>query len=463
MEDFTDDDYQMALSKFESMLKSNKVYFFDSEEFEEIVYFYMDSGKMNLAKKAIALSLTQHPTSIPLKLIKVELLIFEKNFKAAEKLLITLENIDSTFEEIFIQKASILSKKDNHIDAIVELQKALELTNDFVDVHSLLGMEYLFLEKFDLARASFEICINEDIEDYAALYNIIYCFDMLDKNKEAINFLNSYIDKNPYSEIAWHQLGRQYCEIENYNEALRAFDYAILIDEQFIGAYLEKAKVLEEQAEFEEAISNYMVAIRLDDPTAFTYLQIAHCYEELGENNKAIQFYLKAIDEDPMLDKAWLLITSLYLDSDNPEKASYFIRKALEVDPQNFNFVNRLAEINIRLNLFEEAAVLFKKSIALGDDRISLFIALVDVLHFIGDFDEAENILLQAKKTYHSAPEIYYRLSGINFLLRKTNDALIYLEFALKADFEYHKVMMDLFPTLFKNIKVNTLIAKFNS
>ena len=39
----------LSLSKFESMLKTNSVYFFDSLEFEEIIHYYIDSGKIALA------------------------------------------------------------------------------------------------------------------------------------------------------------------------------------------------------------------------------------------------------------------------------------------------------------------------------------------------------------------------------------------------------------------------------
>ncbi len=43
----------MSLLKFESMLKTNNVYFFDLVEFEEIIVHYLDTGKIALAKKAI--------------------------------------------------------------------------------------------------------------------------------------------------------------------------------------------------------------------------------------------------------------------------------------------------------------------------------------------------------------------------------------------------------------------------
>jgi len=51
-----EDEYKLSLSKFESMLKTNKVLFFDSEEFEEIILHYLDMGKPALAKKSFETS-----------------------------------------------------------------------------------------------------------------------------------------------------------------------------------------------------------------------------------------------------------------------------------------------------------------------------------------------------------------------------------------------------------------------
>lgn len=63
------------------------------------------------------------------------------------------------------------------------------------------------------------------------------------KHEAAINYLNNYVDINPYCEVAWHQLGRQYFILEQFKEALSSFDYAVLIDESFIGGYLEKLRL----------------------------------------------------------------------------------------------------------------------------------------------------------------------------------------------------------------------------
>ena len=46
-----------SVNKFESMLKTNSFLFFDSNEFEEIIMYYLDTGNIPLAKKAGKLAL----------------------------------------------------------------------------------------------------------------------------------------------------------------------------------------------------------------------------------------------------------------------------------------------------------------------------------------------------------------------------------------------------------------------
>ena len=192
------------------MLKTNSVLFFDSEEFEEIVHHYLENGKIALAKKATKLGLEQHPSSTNLKLFQIEMYIFENQLDIADELLDELYQLEQSNEEIYIQKANIFSRRDMHKEAISLLEKALEITADEADVLSLLGMEYLFLEDYENAKHYFMRCLEEDEEDYSALYNIIYCFEYLDEYEAAIDYLNDFLNKNPYCEVAWHQVGKQY-------------------------------------------------------------------------------------------------------------------------------------------------------------------------------------------------------------------------------------------------------------
>ena len=461
MMEFSENKNQSALSKFEKMLKSNKILFFDSEEFENIIIHYLDYGKINLAKKAIALSLNQHPSSIRLKIIKVEILLLDDKVKEAEKLLQYLETIEPTYAEIYIQKAVIFSKKNKHRESIKQLQIALKYTNDLADVHHLLGMEHLFIEDFLRAKKHFKVCLDMDNEDYSALYNVIYCYEINEEYTEAISFLNNFIDNNPYNEFAWHQLGMFYNKVKQYNQAVRAFDYAILIDDAFSGAYFEKAKVLETLKEYQLAIDNFHKTLELEDPSAVVFVQIANCYNHLNNTNKAVEYFLKAVDEDPLLDYAWLALTELLLQKKEIEKARSYIKKAVEINENNIDINNRYAEISMKLGFYEEAIDAFENSISLGEKNPTVVLMLCDVLHFIGEYQLAIDYLQLLKKEESTSVEILFRLSGLFFLIKKNKEAFLYLENALKLNFNELHIFKTLFPNIYKTAEVTKLIKKF--
>ncbi len=451
----------MSLSKFESMLKTNSIYFFDLVEFEEIIIHYLDSGKHSLAKKAVKLGLEQHPSSVVLELLNVEILIFDNRLNKASQKLKRIESLDPNNQEVYIQKATILSKNGNHAEAIKNLKIAQKHADDKMDVWSMMGMEYLYLDDYEKARLSFAKCIEVDYEDYSSLYNVVYCFDMEKNHEQAIIFLNSYLDKNPYCEVAWHQLGRQYFVLKRFKEALTSFDYAILIDESFIGGYLEKAKTHEQLFEFEEAIKNYMITLELDDPTAFTYLRIGECYQKLGKSDTAVEYFKKSVHEDPHLDKGWILLTEAYNDQEDYQKALYYILKAIKIDEYNAFYWRKFSEINIKLSSYEESIKGFEKCLELSDSAIEIYIALSDVLLYIGDYQDAVKILFSAQKKYKDFAEIEYRLSGLFFLLNKESYALSHLINGLEIDYDYHMIFQELFPNIYTSFKVQKLLKNF--
>lgn len=451
----------ISLSKFESMLKTNSVYFFDSIEFEEIVHYYLDSGKISLAKKAINLGLKQHPNSVMLKLLQAELLIFDGEYDKASALLKELQAIEPANDEVYVQQASIFSKKDNHFKAISLLKIALDYTEDEADIFSLLGMEYLYLDDFDEALSNFSKCLEVDIEDYSALYNVIYCFDMQNKHIEAAEYLNNYINKEPYCEIAWHQLGRQYFIVEKYSEALRAFDFAVLIDEFFVGAYLEKAKTMEELGRFEEAIENYKITIKFDDPTSFVFFRIGECYEKLKKPTLALKYYKKAVQEDPLLDKGWIAIANLHIKGKKYDKALFYLNKAIEIDESNSIYWRKYAEITLKLNYFEEAVIAFQQCILLQDLDLVIWVGLSDVLCFLGEYEDALTNLLKAKLYFDDFAEIEYRLASLYFKFKNYPKATMHLKDALAIDYEYQSIIKELFPEVYKLQKVKDIIKQY--
>lgn len=459
---YSHDDENLSLTRFESMLKTNDILFFDSNEFENIIHHYLENGKIALAKRAIKLGLEQHPSSINLRLFQVEILVIENKFIEANDILEMLHDLEPANEEIFIQKANVLSKQDKHEDAIETLLVAINLSStpeDDGDLYALIGMEYLFLDQFDNAIIYFKKCLETDKTDYSALHNVVYCYDFLNKNEEAIEYLNSFIDTNPYCEVAWHQLGRQYFTIKEYDKANAAFDFAIISDDTFVGAYIEKGKVLEKLKQYEEAIENYKITLALDDPTSFALLRIGHCYDKLGQEELAVQFFKKTIDEDALLDKGWIAITKFYMKRLNYQKALYYINKAVNIDGDNVLYWKLYATVNKRLNFLEEAERGYKRTLDLGNYEIETWLDRADILTSLGEFDAAIFNLIQATEFYPENAEIEYRLGGLYFSVHQTEEGRFHLKNAVRLNIDYSFIITELFPQLENRPLIKAIIS----
>lgn len=435
-----------SIQKFESMLKTDDVYFFDGEDFEDIIHYYLNCGKIALGKKAIQFGLQQHPQSIELKLLQVEVLVFEDNFEAAEKLLAELQNIDYHNEEVYIQRANIQSKQDNHQGAVDLLLEALSLSEDSFDIHSLLGMEYLFMDNFEMAKDSFIKCVDFDDSDYSSLYNVVYCFEFLEDFEGAIHYLNAYLERNPYCQVAWHQLGKMYMAKEMYTEALTAFDFAIISDDSFIGAYFEKGKVLEKLGRYNEAIESYETTITIDDPTSHAYLRIGKCHEKLKNDDLAKYYYYNTVHEDPLLDKGWIAITDFYYRTKDLKKALHYINKAINIDGENPLYWKRSAKIYLELENFDEADFAYKQTVNLGNYELDTWVEWASVLQKITDYNSAKQVLLQGMEFYPDNAELHYKLAGICFKVNDMAEAKQKLHTAVQLDSKKKQLFKKEFP-----------------
>jgi len=462
MNDNFQDFFSDSIIKFESMINSNKFLFFDSEEFESIIIYYLESGNSSMANKAIKMAIEQYPKNTSILLLKVEALIFENNIEEAEKIIDSLYEIDRNNSEIIIQKSRILSKRKKHSKSINLLKKISKDCEFYSDALVMIGKEYLFIDNFENAKEKFKEYIKNHQLDYAVLNNLLYCFDALGNTDNTINYLNDFLEENPYCEVAWHQLGKQYLKKELFKEALTAFDFAIISDDSFVGAYLEMGKVLEKLNKINQAIEQYEIVTKIDEPNPFALYRIACCHNKLGNIELAISYYNKTVEEDPIHDNAWMsLATSYYKQKDYLEAKNHLI-KAIEIDSENIKYWELYCKINLDLNNNEEVEISFKEILSLGNLSLSTLIFLTKTLiqiplneslsnQFLIKIDALPNSLLSEKK-YIS----YVILHNSNQII-KANFNLKEAYFHNPAIYDYFK---DIFPTIpqlnvFKNMNVN--------
>ncbi|MDA0773681.1 MAG: tetratricopeptide repeat protein [Bacteroidetes bacterium] len=440
------DHTETSIHKFEQMLETNRVLFFDAQEFEEIAHYYIDYGQLKKAKRALKLGLEQHPDNVELLLIKSEMMIYDDELEAAEVLLDYIAKMAPNHEEIFLQKANLYSRSKRHDEAIALLNEILDFTDDPIEIWSMLGMEYLVLEDYQKATQYFSKCLEDNPEDYQALYNMLYCLEQLEDLDGAVAVLNNVLNSNPYSEIAWHQLGKIYTQQNKIKEALSAYDFAIISDDTFSGAYIEKAKLLEANGRLNEAISLYELTLQLSEASGFSYYKIGSCHLRLGNHRLAVQFFKKAVSIEPGYEKGWMALVDYYAGKKDFEKAKYFVKQGIHSNEDSINLWKRCAHINVALELYEDADYAYEIAVNLGNYEWKVWIGWIDALLRLNDWNKALTVCYQAKEYYPDKIALDLRMTGCYLKLGKTTES----EFFIKScrGIKLPKALHEFFPEL---------------
>ena len=448
MLNYNSEETQSSVLKFEQMLKTNLIYFFDAQEFEDIVVHYLGFGENQLAKKALKMALEQHPGNYELMLLQSEIFILEEKYESALEVLEYIEKINPFDEEIALQKASISSKKGDHKASINQLHQALSFSEDPLEIWNLLGMEHLLAEEFKEASFFFKNCLDENPEDYPSLHNLLHCHEQLEQVEPAISCLNKVLEYDPFSEIAWLQLGKIFVKSGKINEALSAFDFAIISDDSFSGAYIEKGVLLESIGRINEAIENYELAMSTSDPTSFIHKCLGRCHENLGNFDLAQKFYLKSIQLEPTNEKSWESLILFYFNQKKFEKVKFYLDRALKNNSDSISLWKKSLELNTLTGRREKAIESCKKLIELGIYESEILIQLIDLLIDKKEWVEAYKI---GKEAYVSFPEnrkIAIRIAGCCFYLSKAEEGLYILNSSTTNNSD-----QALFRSLFPNFK----------
>ena len=456
------DFFSNSILKFESMLKTNKFLFFDVDEFESIIIYYLESGNVSLSNKAIKMALDQYPENLSISMLNIESLITQNKIDEAEKLVNRIFEIEKNNPEIIIQKSKIFSKRKNHLESI-NLLKTIEKDCEFYqDASIIIGKEYLFIDEFEKAKEKFIEYLNKYDVDYAVLNNLLFCFDSLGNTDNTINYLNEFLEKNPYCEVGWHQLGKQYLNKNLYKEALTAFDFAIICDDSFVGAYLEMGKVLEKLNKINQAIEQYKTVVEIDSPNPFALHRIACCHNKLGNLEIAKSFYNKTLIEDPVHDQAWMSLATIYYKQNDFKQAKKNLIKAIEIDSENIKYWELFCKICLNLNQFNEVEISFKEIISLGQLNLSTLIFLTKTILEIPENKLLSVELLNKIENYPESLqcEIKYISYVINYNLGEIKKANFCLKEAYNLNPAIYDYFRDIFPIIpqlhvFKNMNAN--------
>lgn len=451
--------------QFERLLKTNQTAFFDHGCFERIMEYYEDKVNFAKALKATEFALEQYPFSSFFIMKKGEYLLELKKPELALEYLnksIILDAGDLRNYFICCDAYVELEQFDEALDVLHKASKMAE-RKELPDVY--LEIADVYEEKGDIKSVvnHLEKVLMLQPRNYEAQGRFQLITELNNLDEQAIRFLNKLTDKDPYSKATWFNLGNAYNNIEDYENAVEAYEMALAINEDYEVVYEELGTAYFNLEVFDKAIFNFKEAITRNKLNATACYMLGKCYKAIGAFDKAIYNFSKALNIDVTYYENHYELAECYFSKGNYSQALDNINKALNENDKDFDFYILAIEILYKLdnenlaNRYVEHLVVSKPSYARH------WVAITETLFNANKSETAIDTLLEAKIAKGDFSLKYYHLAVYYFDIGKTQQALAHLSEALSLNYSVHYVIFELMPGLKENVDVIDLIKIYES
>lgn len=394
---FEDQEVLSLVRTYELSQEEGRGHYFDVEDLEAIVNYYLDTSSLEQVAQAIAFASQIHPRSIIFKIKSVQLDIAQKNFTHAQAKIQALEGLGDSNTELLVARATLLLHQGERTLALEMLDNALETAEDPIDVLQAMVDAHLSQGEYLLAATALEkLCDLDDELDEGTVYQLALCLDFTHNFDRAIALFEKYTQREPYNPLLWYQLGAFWTRRRNEKKAEESFKWAVTADDTFHAAYFELGRIYEQRNDLIQALSSYRQSVSQEVQSGYIHFRIGMIEQELGCPTEALRSFTKAIEIEEDLDDVHLERAHVLYELKRFEKAAIDYYIAWEDESFEEEDVLDFVECLIELDRLTEAITLLIQAKDRFNDSFQLRLVLAGYLFATDDFIEAERVLLES-------------------------------------------------------------------
>lgn len=458
-----DGSFDELLKSYERLKEGKGSSFIEEDGFEQIADYYIDNEQFAEAIEAAETGFEQYPFSARLLVLKSEALLSLKKYQEALYFLNKAAYMDHTDTTTFVLKVEALLALGSTEEAIAEYETAISSFHDEELIQLLFEMTEVFddYEDFDKVFDCLKIILENDPHNEEALYKICFWTDYTGRNEEGISLHRKIIDENPYSELAWFNLGAAYQGIKLYEKAIDAYQYAVAINEKFDYAYRNMGDAFIRLKKYKEAIESLEKVLSLSMPEAVIYEAIGHCYDKTKNFSQARSNYKKASHLNPEDSQLYFKIAGTYMSEHNWLLAIKNLQSALNFHLLQPEYNLALGKCFMAMENYDEAITYLSNVVRVRPKNTKGWIELLNCFFQANLFDEGFEYAVSAyEHTDAKAIFIYYQAAFL-FALNQQKEALLKLEQALAVSPKLMKHFIELNPSFLQYQTIVDLLAKF--
>ena len=450
------------ISKLENMIDKGGVFFPHEGQYHDLIDYYEGEYLFERALEVVDYAILQYSLSPDFYLRKAELMLQNGQ---AEQALATLDKADLLVPHCLttsLLRAEGFAAIGMHDEAIQLLEAMRENVDgqDLSKVYAQEGLIYHFKREYEREYLMLEAALREDPNNNEALSRMWYCVEAARKHRESVELHKAIIDQNPFSTLAWYNLGAAQQYLCNHNEAIEAYEYAFLTNPNFEFAYRACAEVCMDIMDYHKALQCYQELLERCEPDDDLFLCIGKCYENLKNYPVARTFFEQAATFNPLNDEALFHIGTCFASQKKWKKAIGFYLKAIRTNELDENYFAALGEAYFQTGNYKDAELHLKAAADIAPEMADYWIRLARFYMDTQRIEEALEVLDEAEEYTFGSEILYYR-SAFLFKMGKKREALLVLEEALCEDFYAHGSMFSLLPMMAKDSEVKAVISIF--
>ncbi len=448
---------------FEKSLISSERFYFDEDSLERILEYYEMRNLSDRAEAVADYAISQNPYSSDFLIRKAEFLLNRKKYTNALECLDKAIVFDSREIDIYLIRADIYIETNEPEKAAETLYDALEIADEeekdviYAELSDIYEIQEDFDKAFECLSKALEINpVNED-----ALYKLSHIVDMTDKYDESIIIHKNITEKEPYSWLAWYNMGRAYMGLSLYEKAIECYEFTMAIDDNFDLVYRDAADIYYRLEDFKKAIEMFGIAHEKSGGYEDYSFRIGLCYERT-ENYKSARFqFRKAARQDPFMHEAYFRIGETYRIEDRFEAALVNYKKALKLDESNEDYICTIISIYKMLDRDDEVINYLNWLVNLRPDILTYWLDHIIYLFDIERYEAALEISAEAINRSGHFAEYFYLQSAALYYTGKEKESVSVLEHALSIDFPRHMILYEVCKEFVMKRKVQDVIALF--
>lgn len=392
-----DDEVRELVIDFESTVLRGQSQFFDVDELEIIIDYYLETNDLEPLEAAVNYAEQLYPESTSIKVRRAHWLIANNKNKEALNRLLELHRAVPDDTDVCYSLGVAYSTLGQSEKAIDAFNKAAADGRQLGHIYANIAEEYFRMKQFSQARDYYVKALETDSYDNPTLHGFLEACEYLNDYDSAVEYLSKFVKREPYNCEAWYCLGTAQLELKMFEHATDSFEFAIAIDSSYIEAYYQLSSS-------HEGLGNIPLA-------ASDLLRIAEIQP----------------DQRPIVYGS---IGSLYARSQNLEAALLYYRKALELDPYDVESISRMAICFLHLGDLASARSQIVKALDINPKNNEVLCAAAVIAEASGNYEMANNYFeeLILSGTY---TEQHCRLYTNFLFIHEQYDVLI--EFALES------------------------------